>query len=249
MKLKLHIWRQDGPDNDGHLESVDVEGLSPGMSVLEMLDQVNDDLIESGKDPVAFDHDCREGICGSCSMAINGVPHGPETGATTCQTFLRSFDDGQELYLEPFRATAFPVIKDLMVDRSALDRIVQAGGYISVNTGGAADGNALPISQEAAEHAMDAAACIGCGACVAACKNASAMLFTAAKVSHLATLPQGEAERSHRARRMIAQMDEEMFGSCSNQGACSAVCPKSISQDWITKLNREHLRSRLTNSS
>ena len=245
MRLKLHIWRQSGPNDEGHLETHDAEGLSPGMSVLEMLDQVNDELVEDGREPIAFDHDCREGICGSCSMVINGIPHGPEPASTTCQTFLRSFKDGDELYLEPFRATAFPVIKDLMVDRSAFDRIIQAGGYISANTGGAADGNALPIAQGTAEDAMDAAACIGCGACVAACKNASAMLFTAAKVSHLAALPQGDAERSERTRRMIAQMDEEKFGSCSNQGACSAVCPKSISLDVIAKLNREHLRSRV----
>lgn len=195
MKLKLHVWRQDGPNSQGRMVEYTADNLSADMSLLEMLDQVNEQLVAEGDDPIVFDHDCREGICGSCSMVINGVPHGPEKAATTCQTFLRSFKDGDELYLEPFRATAFPVIKDLMVDRSAFDRIIQAGGYVSANTGGAPDGNALPVSQQTAEDAMDAAACIGCGACVAACKNASAMLFTAAKVSHLATLPQGEAER------------------------------------------------------
>ena len=243
MNLKLHVWRQHDPDDSGRMQIYEARGLSTEMSVLEMLDQVNDDLIERGEAPIAFDHDCREGICGSCSMVINGVPHGPEKAATTCQTFLRSFRDGQELYLEPFRAAAFPVIQDLMVDRSAFDRIMQAGGYVSANTGGAPDGNAMAISQDVSETAMDAAACIGCGACVAACKNASAMLFTAAKVSHLALLPQGEAERRERAERMIAQMEQEKFGSCTNQGACAAVCPKEISLDWIAKLNREHLRS------
>ena len=247
--LKLHVWRQDGPDDKGRMVAYQARNLSPDMSVLEMLDQVNEELIQGGDEPIVFDHDCREGICGSCSMVINGVPHGPEKASTTCQTFLRSFEDGSDVYLEPFRATAFPVIKDLMVDRSAFDRIIQAGGFVSANTGGAPDGNAIPIAQQDAEIAMDAAACIGCGACVAACKNASAMLFTAAKVSHLALLPQGEAERSERARRMVAQMDEEQFGSCTNQGACSAVCPKEISLDWIAKLNREHIRSQLTKST
>ena len=249
INLKLHVWRQDGPDDKGRMVAYQARNLSPDMSVLEMLDQVNEELIESGDQPIVFDHDCREGICGSCSMVINGVPHGPEKASTTCQTFLRSFEDGSDIYLEPFRATAFPVIKDLMVDRSAFDRIIQAGGFVSANTGGAPDGNAIPIAQQDAENAMDAAACIGCGACVAACKNASAMLFTAAKVSHLALLPQGEAERSERAQRMVAQMDEEQFGSCTNQGACSAVCPKEISLDWIAKLNREHIRSQLVKST
>jgi succinate dehydrogenase / fumarate reductase iron-sulfur subunit len=243
INLKLHVWRQDGPDDKGGMVVYQARNLSPNMSVLEMLDQVNEGLIEDGDEPIVFDHDCREGICGSCSMVINGVPHGTEKASTTCQTFLRSFENESDVYLEPFRATAFPVIKDLMVDRSAFDRIIQAGGFVSANTGGAPDGNAIPIAQQVAEDAMDAAACIGCGACVAACKNASAMLFTAAKVSHLAVLPQGEAERSERARRMVAQMDKEKFGSCTNQGACSAVCPKEISMDWIAKLNREHIRS------
>ena len=249
MKLKLHVWRQDGPNSQGRMVEYTADNLSADMSLLEMLDQVNEQLVAEGDDPIVFDHDCREGICGSCSMVINGVPHGPEKAATTCQTFLRSFKDGDELYLEPFRATAFPVIKDLMVDRSAFDRIIQAGGYVSANTGGAPDGNALPVSQQTAEDAMDAAACIGCGACVAACKNASAMLFTAAKVSHLATLPQGDAERGERARRMVAQMDQEKFGACTNTGSCSAACPKEISLDWIAKLNREHLRAKLEPAS
>jgi len=217
--------------------------LTPDMSVLELLDQINEELITQGGDPVVFDHDCREGICGSCSIVINGVPHGPEKASATCQTFLRSFRSGDHLYLEPFRATAFPLVKDLMVDRSAFDRIIQAGGFVSVNTGAAPEGNAIPVAKPIAEDAMDAAACIGCGACVAACKNASAMLFTAAKVSHLALLPQGNVERQERVRRMVAQMDAEQFGSCTNQGACSTVCPKEISLDFIAKLNREYMRS------
>ncbi len=244
MKLKFHVWRQNGPDDKGKIVKYDADGLNEDMSLLEALDKLNDELIEKGEEPIVFDHDCREGICGSCSMVINGVPHGPEKAATTCQTFLRSYNDGDELYLEPFRARAFPIIKDLMVDRSAFDRIIQAGGYVSANTGGAPDGNAIPISQESAEDAMDAAACIGCGACVAACKNASAMLFTAAKVSHLATLPQGQAEKGERVRNMVAQMDAEMFGACTNTGSCSAACPKEISLDWIAKLNREHVQAK-----
>jgi succinate dehydrogenase / fumarate reductase iron-sulfur subunit len=244
MKLNLHVWRQASPHEPGRMVCYPANDLSPDMSVLEMLDKVNEELIARGEDPVVFDHDCREGICGSCSMVINGIPHGPQKASTTCQTFLRSFRSGEDVYLEPFRAASFPIIKDLMVDRSAFDRIIQAGGFVSANTGGAPDGNALPIAQQTAEDAMDAAACIGCGACVAACKNASAMLFTAAKVSHLATLPQGEVERADRAQRMIAQMDAEQFGSCTNQGACSAVCPKEISLDWIAKLNREHIRAK-----
>ena len=246
MRLKLHIWRQQGPDSLGRLVSYDVDNLTEDMSLLEVLDQLNDQLVEAGESPVVFDHDCREGICGSCSMVVNGVPHGAEKAATTCQTFLRSFKDGEELYLEPFRARAFPIIRDLMVDRSAFDRIIQAGGYVSANTGGAPDGNAVPVSQQAAEEAMDAAACIGCGACVAACKNASAMLFTAAKVSHLAVLPQGAAERQQRVMKMVAQMDAETFGACTNTGSCSAACPKEISLDWIAKLNREYLQARLS---
>ena len=249
MNLKLHVWRQAGPAEPGQLVDYEARDLAADLSVLEMLDQVNEELVGNGTPPIAFDHDCREGICGSCSIVINGVPHGPDQATTTCQTFLRSFRDGDELYLEPFRAAGLPVVQDLMVDRSALDRIIQAGGYVSTNTGAAPDGNALPIAQHTAEAAMDAAACIGCGACVAACKNASAMLFTAAKVSHLALLPQGQAERAERARRMVAQMDAEKFGSCTNQGTCSAVCPKEISLDWIGKLNREYMRSVLSQAS
>lgn len=249
MTLQLHVWRQDGPEDEGRMAAYEARDLSPDMSVLEMLDHVNEQLIAAGDEPIVFDHDCREGICGSCSMVINGVPHGPNKASTTCQTFLRSFEDGSDLYLEPFRASAFPLIKDLMVDRTAFDRIIQAGGFVSANTGGAPDGNAIPVAQQDSESAMDAAACIGCGACVAACKNASAMLFTAAKVSHLALLPQGAVERSGRAQRMVAQMDEEGFGSCTNQGACSAVCPKEISLDWIAKLNREHLRAQFVKSN
>lgn len=213
--LTLHVWRQQSCDQPGRMVKYSATDLSPDMSILEMLDKVNDELVARDEEPIVFDHDCREGICGSCSMVINGIPHGSQKASTTCQTFLRSFQDVDDLYLEPFRATAFPVIKDLMVDRSSFDRIIQAGGYVSANTGGAPDGNALPIAQHTAEEAMDAAACIGCGACVAACKNASAMLFTAAKVSHLAILPQGDVERSERAQRMIAQMDNELFGSCT----------------------------------
>lgn len=243
MDLTVHVWRQKSVKDQGAMVSYPARNLTPDMSILELLDQINEELITQGEDPVAFDHDCREGICGSCSMVINGVPHGFEKASTTCQTFLRSFRPGVDLYLEPFRAAAFPVVKDLMVDRSALDRIMQAGGFVSVNTGAAPEGNAVAIAKSTAEDAMDAAACIGCGACVAACKNASAMLFTAAKVSHLALLPQGNVERGERVLRMVAQMDAEKFGSCSNQGACSAVCPKEISLDWIAKLNREALRS------
>ena len=204
-------------------------------------DILNEQLIAKGEEPVAFDHDCREGICGSCAMMINGQAHGPERGATTCQLHLRSFRDGDEVFVEPWRAAALPVVKDLVCDRSALDRVIQAGGFVSVNTGGTPDGNTLPVPKPDAERAMDAAACIGCGACVAACKNASAMLFTAAKVSHLALLPQGRVERRERVRHMVAQMDKEGFGSCSNYYECEAACPKAISADWIAKMNREYL--------
>lgn len=244
MNLTVHVWRQARCEDRGTMVAYSASNLSRDMSVLELLDQINEELLAKGDEPIIFDHDCREGICGSCSMVINGIPHGPQKASTSCQTFLRNFEDGDDLYLEPFRATAFPIVKDLMVDRSAFDRIIQSGGYVSANTGGAPDGNALPVAQQTSEEAMDAAACIGCGACVAACKNASAMLFTAAKVSHLATLPQGEVERSERAGRMIAQMDEEKFGACTNTGACSAACPKEISLDWIANLNREHVRSK-----
>jgi succinate dehydrogenase / fumarate reductase iron-sulfur subunit len=208
-----------------------------------MLDVVNEELVLKGEAPIAFDHDCREGICGSCALVVNGVAHGPDRGATTCQTYMRSFRSGDHIHVEPFRAKAFPIIKDLVVDRSALDRIIQAGGFVSVNTGGAPDGNALPIAKQDAETAMDAAQCIGCGACVAACKNASAMLFVAAKVSHLATLPQGQAERAERVRRMVIQMDREGFGHCTNTAECEAVCPKQISVQFIGKMNREYWRA------
>ncbi len=215
--------------------------VSPDMSFLEMLDVVNDGLAERGEEPIAFDHDCREGICGSCCLMINGRAHGPSRGTATCQTYMREFTDGQHIYIEPWRARAFPLLRDLVVDRSALDRIIQAGGFVSVNTGGAPDGNSLPVAKPAAERAMDAAECIGCGACVAACKNAAAMLFTAAKVSHLALLPQGEVEKSARVRKMVAQMDHEGFGNCTNYFECEAACPKEISVGFIAKMNREYL--------
>jgi succinate dehydrogenase / fumarate reductase iron-sulfur subunit len=218
------------------------------MSFLEMLDVVNQQLIKDGKDPVAFDHDCREGICGACSMVINGNPHGPDRAVTTCQLHMRRFKDGDTLYIEPFRAKAFPLVKDLVVDRSALDRVIAAGGYISVNTGSCQDANNIPVAKEDSDRAFDAAACIGCGACVAVCKNASAMLFTAAKVSHLALLPQGHPERQERALKMVAQMDAEGFGACSNTGACEASCPKEISLVNIARLNREFTRAALSQS-
>lgn len=243
MRFTLKIWRQRGPDEKGRLETYETDEVSPDMSFLEMLDGVNQRLILAGEEPVAFEHDCREGICGSCSLVIDGVPHGPERGITACQLYMRRFSDGVTITIEPWRARAFPVIKDLVADRRALDRVMQAGGYISVNTGGAVDGNALLIGKEQAETAMDAAACIGCGACVAACKNASAMLFVAAKVSHLAALPQGKPERARRVMAMMEAMDHEGFGSCGNQYECEAVCPKSISVRFIATLNREYLRA------
>jgi succinate dehydrogenase / fumarate reductase iron-sulfur subunit len=227
----------------------DVRDISPDQSFLEMLDVLNQELVEKGEEAIAFDSDCREGICGTCCLMINGVPHGPERGVATCQTYMRVFNDGQEIFIEPWRARAFPLVKDLVVDRSALDRIIQAGGFVSVNTGGAPDGNALPVPKTNAELAMDAAACIGCGACVAACKNASAMLFTAAKVSHLALLPQGDPERKHRARNMVEQMDREGFGNCTNYFECEAACPKEISVQFIAQLNREYLTACLEGNS
>ncbi len=226
----------------------DARDISPETSFLEMLDAINQGLIEKGEEPIAFDSDCREGICGSCCLMINGIPHGPERGVATCQTYMREFYDGQEIYIEPWRARAFPLVKDLIVDRSALDRIIQAGGFVSVNTGGAPDGNAVPVPKTNAERAMDAAACIGCGACVAACKNASAMLFTAAKVSHLALLPQGDPERGQRVRNMVEQMDREGFGNCTNYYECEAACPKEISVQFIAQLNREYLAACLEGS-
>ena len=221
----------------------EAKNVSPHMSFLEMLDVLNEELTLKGEEPIVFDHDCREGICGMCSLMINGVAHGPESGTTACQLHMRHFKDGETIFVEPWRAKAFPVIKDLVVDRGALDRIIQAGGFVSVNTGGAPDGNTVPIAKEEAEAAMDAAVCIGCGACVASCKNASAMLFVAAKVSQLAILPQGQIERERRVKSMVSQMDKEGFGNCSNQSECEAVCPKEISVSFIAKMNREYRRA------
>jgi len=246
MNFTLHVWRQAGPRDAGKMVTYPAHDIRPDMSFLEMLDVVNQELIEKGEDAIAFDHDCREGICGSCCLMINGYAHGPKQGVATCQVYMRSFRDGQEITIEPWRAHAFPPIKDLVVDRSAFDRIIQAGGYVSCNTGGAPDGNAVPIPKPDAEQAMDAAACIGCGACVAACKNASAMLFVAAKVSHLALLPQGQPERAARARNMVEQMDREGFGSCTNYFECEAACPKEISVQFIAKLNREYMGAVVT---
>ncbi|MEY3152713.1 MAG: hypothetical protein RLZZ333_1310 [Bacteroidota bacterium] len=246
MNLKLKVWRQRNANEQGRFETYDVDNVSSEMSFLEMIDVLNERLIAKGDEPIAFDHDCREGICGMCSMVIDGRPHGPWKGTTTCQLHMRAFKDGDVVTVEPFRANAFPIIKDLMVSRSAFDRIIQAGGYISVNTGNAVDGNALPIEKDKADDAFAAAACIGCGACVAACKNASAMLFVSAKVSHLALLPQGEPERKQRVVNMIAQMDKEGFGSCTNTYACEAECPKEISVLNIARLNREYLDATLS---
>jgi succinate dehydrogenase / fumarate reductase iron-sulfur subunit len=243
MKIILHIWRQKNTQSPGKMVRYEVANVSEHMSFLEMLDVLNEDLTTRNEDPVAFDHDCREGICGSCGFMINGVAHGPQRGTTVCQLHMRHFKDGQELWLEPWRAKAFPVLKDLMVDRSAFDRIIAAGGYVSVNTGGAPDGNALLIEKQKADLAMDAAQCIGCGACVAACPNASATLFTSAKVSHLALLPQGQPERERRALYMVAEMQAEQFGACTNHGECEAVCPKSIKLENIARMNREFMRA------
>ena len=241
MNLILKIWRQKNSNDHGQLATYKITDISPDMSFLEMLDVLNEALTEKGEEPVAFDHDCREGICGACSLMINGIAHGPEKGTTACQLHMRKFKDGDTIYIEPWRAKAFPVLKDLVVDRSAFDRIIQAGGFVSVNTGGAPDANALPISKADADTAMDAAACIGCGACVASCKNASAMLFVSAKISQLASLPQGQPERANRAQNMVDQMDKEGFGNCSNQFECEAVCPKEISVKFISKMNSEYL--------
>ncbi len=242
----LKVWRQSGSSAKGEIKTYEMKNVSVGASFLEMFDQLNEQLLANGEDPVAFDHDCREGICGMCSMYINGRPHGPDTGITTCQLHMRTFPDGETIYVEPWRAKPFPVIKDLTVDRGAFDRIIQAGGYVSVNTGNAQDANEILIPKAIADEAMDAAACIGCGACVAACKNASAMLFVSAKVSQLAVLPQGKSESSRRAQNMLAQMDSEGFGACTNTGACSSECPKEISLTHIARLNREYLRNRFT---
>ncbi len=240
MNLTLHIWRQKHTGDSGQFVTYPAKNISLDMSFLEMLDVVNEDLIQQNKEPIAFDSDCREGICGTCSLIINGLAHGGQKAATVCQLHMRSFRDGDTITIEPWRARAFPVVRDLIVDRSAFDRIIQAGGYISVRAGGAPDSNTFPIAKPDSEQAMDAAQCIGCGACVAACKNASAMLFTAAKVSHLSLLPQGQAERQRRALNMVAQMDKEAFGACTVTGTCEAACPKEISLDFISRLNREY---------
>jgi len=245
MRLNLKIWRQAGPDAPGRLEDYTADDVSPDMSFLEMLDFVNEGLVRLGKDVIAFDSDCREGICGMCSLVVNGVPHGPDRGTTVCQLHMRRFRDGDTITIEPWRAKAFPVVKDLVVDRSAFDRIISAGGFVSINCGGAQDGNSILIPKEISETAMDAAACIGCGACVAACKNASAHLFMSAKISHLAVLPQGQVERVERVVSMINQADAEGFGRCSNEGECEAVCPKEIPISNIARMTREYVRALL----
>ncbi len=243
LNLTLKVWRQDGPEDKGRMETYQVSDVSTGSSFLEMMDMLNEQLIAEGKEPIAFDHDCREGICGTCSLYINGEAHGPGRRMTTCQLHMRKFNDGETIYVEPWRAKAFPVIKDLVVDRSAFDRVMAAGGFISVNTSGnTQDANAIPIEKHNADDAMDAAACIGCGACVASCKNASAMLFVSAKVSQFALLPQGQVETKERAQNMVKQMDEEGFGNCTNTGACEVECPKGISLDNIARMNREYLK-------
>lgn len=246
LNLTLKVWRQKSPKEGGDFQEINAKAVSEDASFLEMLDQVNEGLIKDGGDPIAFDHDCREGICGSCGFMINGNAHGPMKGTTVCQLHMRNFKDGDTIVLEPWRATAFPVIKDLMVNRSAFDRIISAGGYISVDTGNAPDANSLPVNKPDADEAFANATCIGCGACVASCKNASAMLFTSAKMSHLALLPQGQAERNERTVRMVAQMDAEGFGSCTSTGACSAACPKEISLTSIARMNRDLLVATLT---
>jgi succinate dehydrogenase / fumarate reductase, iron-sulfur subunit len=245
MRINLRIWRQAGPKAEGRLVDYTAEHVSPDMSFLEMLDVINEGLIARGEDPIAFDSDCREGICGACGVMINGVAHGPDPGTTTCELHMRRFRDGETLTIEPWRARAFPIIKDLVVDRGAFDRIIQAGGYTSVNVGGAQDANSILIPRPVAEEAMDSAACIGCGACVAACKNASAALFTGAKVRQLALLPQGQVERRTRVVSMLERHDAEGFGSCSNEGECEAVCPKEISLANIAAMNREYLKAKL----
>jgi succinate dehydrogenase / fumarate reductase iron-sulfur subunit len=243
MNLTLHIWRQKDAKSEGRMVQYEAPDISEDMSFLEMLDVVNERLIERGEEPVAFDHDCREGICGMCGLMINGIAHGPQRATTACQLHMRHFRDGDTIYIEPWRAQAFPIVRDLVVDRSAFDRIVQAGGFISVATGTAPEANTVPVPKDNADLAMDAAACIGCGACVAACPNASAMLFTAAKASHLNLLPQGQPERNQRVLNMVAAMDSEGFGGCTNIGECSAVCPKEISMDFIARLNRDLLKA------
>jgi succinate dehydrogenase / fumarate reductase iron-sulfur subunit len=248
MNLVLQVWRQRSANEEGRFVRYEARNINDHMSFLEMLDVVNEELLANGEEPIAFDHDCREGICGMCGMVINGVAHGPLAGTTTCQLHMRSFSDGDEIVIEPWRAAAFPVVRDLVVDRSALDRIVQSGGYISVRTGAAPEANSMPVPKPDSDKAFDAATCIGCGACVAACPNASAALYTASKISHLALLPQGAPERRSRARNMIAQMDAEGFGHCTSHKECEAVCPKGISIDFIAKMNREYLASVLASS-
>lgn len=245
MNFTLHVWRQPHCDAPGQMVTYEARDISPDSSFIEMLDQVNAGLAEKGEDPIAFEADCLEGICGSCCLNINGVPHGPGRGATTCQVHMRSFTDGEHIFIEPFRSAAFPLIKDLMIDRSSFDRVIQAGGFVSVNTGGTPDGNAIPIPKDEADTAFDAAQCIACGACVAGCKNGSAMLFTAAKVAQLAHLPQGQPERYQRVVRMVEAMDNEGFGSCTNQYECEAVCPKNISVRYIAEMNRDYIKAKL----
>ena len=245
MDLILHVWRQPGPNAKGRIVRYEAPGMDQEMSFLEMLDVVNERLIAKGEEPIVFDHDCREGICGACGMMINGVAHGPLAGTTACQLHLRHFKDGDEIWIEPWRSAAFPVLKDLMVDLSAFDRIIQAGGFISINTGSAPDANEVPVPKLNAELAFEAAACIGCGACVAQCPNGAAQLFTSAKVSHLGLLPQGQPERSDRVQKMVAQMESEAFGSCTNHRECEAVCPKEISIDFIARMNRDYLKAKL----
>ncbi len=246
ISFKLKVWRQRGPKEKGQFKVYEMKDIPTDTSFLEMLDILNEQLINAGEEPVVFDHDCREGICGMCSLYINGHPHGPATGATTCQLYMRRFKDGETITVEPWRSAGFPVIRDLMVDRRAYDKIMQAGGYVSINTGGVPDANAIPISKEKADLAMDAASCIGCGACVAACKNGSAMLFVSAKVSQLALLPQGQVEAAHRAKAMLSKMDELGFGNCTNTRACEAECPKCISISNIARLNREFIAAKLS---
>lgn len=245
MSLKLRVWRQENPSDKGRFQEIEAKNVNSDMSFLEMLDVVNQDLIKKGERAIEFDHDCREGICGSCSLVINGNPHGPERATTTCQLHMRKFRSGDEIVIEPFRARAFPVIRDLVVNRSAFDRIQQAGGYVSVNTGNAPDANSIPVPKDNAEKAFTAAACIGCGACVAACKNASASLFVAAKLGHFSYLPQGQAESQRRVLNMVAKMDEEGFGACTNTGSCSAACPKEIPLELISRMNREFFKAKV----
>jgi succinate dehydrogenase / fumarate reductase iron-sulfur subunit len=246
LNVTLKVWRQDGPDAPGHFDVIDAPGINDEMSFLEMLDLVNERLINEGKEAIVFDHDCREGICGTCSLMINGQAHGPQKGTATCQLHMRKFADGDEIVIEPWRATAFPIVKDLMVDRSAFDRIVEAGGFITAETGGAPDANLIPIPKPVADAAMDAAACIACGACVAACPNSAAQLFTSAKISHLNLLPQGQAERYKRTEAMVDTM-EQFFGSCTNHGECEEACPKEISIDFIAVMNRDYLKAKIKN--